>query len=461
MGAKAIVLAAGQGTRMRSTRAKVLHDILGRPLVGWALGALSGCGGGGEVVVVIGHQADQVAAALPEGVRTALQAEQLGTGHAARVGLTALEPEPGDTVVVVPGDSPLLRPETIDTLVATHEASGAAATLLTVVADNPTGYGRILRDGDAVVGIVEEGDADDTQRAIREVGTSVYAFTAGLLGPALDALGTGNAQGEYYLTDVAGWLAGEGNLVGAVQAAAVEGLGVNSQAQLAEAAAHLRRRINLHWMDQGVWMADPDRVSIGPDVTLGPDVRLHPEVHLEGAVTVAEGAEIGPSVYAADTTIGAGARVWYSVVRHADIGAAAEVGPYVSLRPGAVLLERSKAGTFVEIKGSVVGPGSKVPHLSYVGDADIGAGSNIGAGTIFANYDGYAKHRTVIGDGVKVGANTTLVAPVSLGDEAWTGAGTVVTGDVNDGALAVGRASTKEIPGYAARRRARAERDET
>ncbi len=460
MGAKAIVLAAGQGTRMRSAKPKMLHDILGRPLVGWVVGAVAAAGVD-QCVVVVGHHADDVTAALPDGTLTALQAEQLGTGHAARTGLAALDVSGDDTVLVLPGDHPLIRPETLQRLLAAHTGSGAAATLLTVTAADPRGYGRILRDGDRVTGIVEEADADDAQRAITEVGISFYAFSGVLLGPALDALGNDNAQGEYYLTDVIGELVAAGHRVGAVAADPEDGIGVNSQSQLAEAAALLRRRINLHWMDQGVWMADPSRVSIGPDVTLEPDVRLHPDVHLEGTVTVAADAEIGPSVYARDSGIGAGARVWYSVLRDADIGAAAEVGPFVSLRPGAVLLERAKAGTFVEIKASVVGAGSKVPHLSYVGDADIGAGANIGAGTIVANYDGYRKHRTVIGEGVKVGANTTLVAPVSLGDEAWTGAGTVVTGDVNSGALAVGRAATREIPGYAARRRARAKRDET
>jgi bifunctional UDP-N-acetylglucosamine pyrophosphorylase/glucosamine-1-phosphate N-acetyltransferase len=234
-----------------------------------------------------------------------------------------------------------------------------------------------------------------------------------------------------------------------------EGAGINSHDQLAEAAAVLRRRINLGWMQEGVWMQDPDRTYLDASVRLEPGARIYSETHLEGETTVGAGAEIGPSVYARDCAIGAGARVWYSVLRQADVGVEAEVGPYVSLRPGATLLERAKAGTFVEIKNSVVGEGSKVPHLSYVGDTTIGRGSNLGAGTITVNYDGYRKHRTVIGDGVKIGSDTMLVAPVEIGDEAWTGAGTVVTRDVAPGTLVVGRSPVKEIPGDAARRMAR------
>lgn len=453
----AIVLAAGKGTRMYSDRAKVLHEAAGLPLVAW-MHRIAGDAGAGQVVVVVGHQADEVAAALPSDTATARQAEQLGTGHAAAVGLERLDP--CDVVVVLPGDMPLIRPETIASLVTAHVAAGAAATVLSVDLADPSGYGRVVRDATgAVTAIVEHGDATEEQRAITEVNTSVYAFDPAVLDKALASLTDHNVQGERYLTDVIGVLVGDGLTVGAVAAHPVEGAGVNSHDQLAAAAAELRRRINTAWMTAGVFMEDPARVSIGANVELSPDVRLWGDVHLMGTTTVASGAELGPSVHIADTTIAEGARVWFAAVRGSTIGRNAEVGPFVSLRQGAVLEESSKAGTFVEIKGSVIGPGSKVPHLSYVGDATIGADSNIGAGTITANYDGYRKHKTVIGDGVRIGSDTVLVAPVEVGDGAWTGAGSVITNDVAPDALAVTRSPQREVPGYAQRRKARADEE--
>jgi bifunctional UDP-N-acetylglucosamine pyrophosphorylase/glucosamine-1-phosphate N-acetyltransferase len=419
---------------------------------------IAGAAGAGQVVVVVGHQADEVAAALPPGTTTAHQVEQLGTGHAAAVGLEHLDP--CDVVVVLPGDMPLIRPETIASLVAGHVASNAAATVLSAEPADPTGYGRVVRDAaGAVTAIVEHGDATDEQRAITEVNTSVYAFDPAVLDKALAGLTDHNVQGERYLTDVIAVLVSDDRAVGAVTAEPIEGAGVNSHDQLAAAAAELRRRINTTWMAAGVFMEDPARVSIGANVELSPDVRLWGDVHLTGTTTVASGAELGPAVHIADTTIGEGARVWFAAVRGSTIGRHAEVGPFVSLRQGTVLEESSKAGTFVEIKGSVVGPGSKVPHLSYVGDATIGADSNIGAGTITANYDGYRKHKTVIGDGVRIGSDTVLVAPVEVGDGAWTGAGSVITTDVAPDALAVTRSPQREVPGYAQRRKARADEE--
>ncbi|MGI8822721.1 MAG: bifunctional UDP-N-acetylglucosamine diphosphorylase/glucosamine-1-phosphate N-acetyltransferase GlmU [Acidimicrobiia bacterium] len=458
MTVNAIVLAAGKGTRMNSGRAKVLHEAAGLPLVGWMHRIATGAGAS-QVVVVVGHQADDVAAVLPDGTVTALQTEQLGTGHAAGIGLERIDP--CDVVVVLPGDMPLIRPETIAGLVDTHLRGGDAATVLSVELDEPTGYGRVVRDHQGgVVAIVEHGDATAEQRKIAEVNTAVYAFDPGLLDRALAGVGSRNAQGERYLTDVIGVLVAGGHTVGAMVADAAEGAGVNSHEQLAAASAELRRRINTGWMEAGVFIEDPCRVSIAVSVTLSPDVRLWGDVHLAGATSVASGAQLGPSVHISDTTVAEGARVWYAVVRGASIGRNAEVGPFVSLRQGTVLDEASKAGTFVEIKGSVVGPGSKVPHLSYVGDATIGAGSNIGAGTITANYDGYRKHRTVIGDGVRIGSDTVLVAPVEVGDGAWTGAGSVITSDVSPDSLAVTRSQQREVPGYAQRRKARADEEQ-
>jgi bifunctional UDP-N-acetylglucosamine pyrophosphorylase/glucosamine-1-phosphate N-acetyltransferase len=460
MAVKALVLGAGKGTRMRSDRAKVLHEVAGRPLIGWMLNLLDPIDPS-ETVVVVGHQADAVTAALPDGVRTALQADQRGTGHAARVGLAELPTDPGDVVVVLPGDMPLIRPESLTALIETHRQERAAATMLTI-SDGPRDFGRIVRGDDGIVAIVEARDATPEQYAIGEVNTSVYAFDADQLRSALGELTPDNDQGELYLTDVIAILVGRGARIAGVHVAdAQEAIGVNSHDQLAEVAAALRRRINAGWMERGVSMQDPERTYIDATVRLEAGAHIRAEVHLEGETTVAVGAEVGPSVTAVDSTIGPGARVWYSVLRQADVGADAEVGPYVSLRPGARLLARSKAGTFVEIKNSEVGEESKVPHLSYVGDTTIGRGSNVGAGTIVANYDGYEKHRTVIGDGVKVGSDNVLVAPVTLGDDSWTAAGTVVTRDVEPGSLAVGRSPQKEVPGYAARRRARAEQEQS
>ncbi len=458
MSVKAVVLGAGKGTRMKSETAKVLHVAAGRPLIGWMLHILQSVSPS-ETMVVVGHQAEAVEAALPAEVRSVRQAEQRGTGHATQVALTALSTEPGDVVVVLPGDMPLIRTESIAELIAAHREQAAAATLLTIT-PGPRDFGRILRNDGAVVGIVEARDATPEQFAIDEVNTSVYAFEAEALRSALGQLSPDNDQGELYLTDVIGILAGRGATIAAVAADPEEALGVNSHDQLADVAARLRHRINTSWMRQGVWMQDPARTYVGADVVLEPGARLYADVHLEGATRVAAEAEVGPSVYAGDTVIGRGARVWYSVLRQADVGADAEVGPYVSLRPGATLRQRSKAGTFVEIKNSEIGEGSKVPHLAYVGDTTVGKGSNLGAGTIVANYDGYKKHRTVIGDGVKIGSDTVLVAPVALGDDAWTAAGTIVTKDVEPGSLAVTRSPQKEVPGYAARRRARAEQEQ-
>lgn len=458
MSVKAVVLGAGKGTRMKSDKAKVLHEIAGRPLIRWMLQLLEDVDTEATVVVV-GHQADEVKGVLPDGVATAHQEPQLGTGHATQVGLTELPTDPGDTVVVLPGDMPLIRAESLAGLIATHQVEDASATILTIQ-DGPRDFGRIVRKDGAVVGIVEQRDCTPDQLEIGEVNTSVYAFEAEALRSALDELTPENDQGELYLTDVIGILVGRGQWVATFSADAEEATGVNSHDQLASAAAVLRRRINRKLMQSGVAMQDPDRTYIDADVVVEPGARLYADVHVEGDSRIAAGAEVGPSVFMHNSSIGANSRVWYSVLREADVGAEAEVGPFVSLRPGAVLRQRSKAGTFVEIKNSTVGEGSKVPHLAYVGDATIGEGSNLGAGTITANHDGYKKHRTIIGDRVKIGSDNVLVAPVKVGDEAWTGAGSIITKDVPAGSLAVTRSPQKEVPGYAARRKARAEQEQ-
>lgn len=451
-----IIMAAGDGVRMRSELPKVLHPLAGRPILSWILEAAA-ASGPERTMVVVGSGARRVRSLLAPGVETCFQAERRGTGHAVSVAMEALGELPDRMpVVVLPGDVPLLTSDVISEAVESHRSSGGAATMLTARAEDPEGYGRVLRDGGGRVrGVVEHVDATEAQREIREINTSIYVFSAAPLRDGLARIGTGNRQGEFYLPDVIGVMVGDGQGVAARLIPFDESLGVNDQAQLAEAAARMRRRILNRHMLAGVRMEDPERVYVEADVRLAPGVKLYEGVRLEGAVEVGEGAVLGPDVYVRDSRIGAGARVWYSVVRESEVGPGVEVGPYASLRPGARIEEGAKAGTFVEIKNSRLGKGAKAPHLSYLGDADVGEGANIGAGTITANYDGYRKHRTTIGAGAQIGSNTVLVAPVEVGEEGWTGAGSTITRPVEPGALSVERSQQRDIRGYAERRAAR------
>lgn len=453
MAVKAVVLAAGAGTRMKSTTPKVLHDLAGLPILQWVLDSIAPLELD-EVVVVVGHQAEEVEQALGEGLTARRQHEQLGTGHAVQAGLQGMETD-GHNVLVVPGDMPLLTPATVMELLTAHTTTGAAATLITTEIDH-SDFGRILRNpAGEMTGIVEVKDADPEQMAISEVNGGVYVFDGTLLEQALAGLTTDNSQGEYYLTDIIEILVGAGHKVETITADPVELTGVNSHGQLAEAARLTRRWINERWMAAGVWMQDPERVYLGARVELARGVRLYPDVHLEGSTKVGEAAVLGPDVYALDTQIGRGSRVWYAVLRQASVGDGVEVGPYASLRPGSVLEKYSKLGTFVETKNTRVGEGAKVPHLSYMGDADIGARANVGAGSITCNYDGVSKHPTRIGERAFIGSDTMFIAPVEVGADAVTGAGSVISRDVPPGALAVERSDQKEIPGYADRLEAR------
>jgi bifunctional UDP-N-acetylglucosamine pyrophosphorylase/glucosamine-1-phosphate N-acetyltransferase len=449
-----VVLAAGQGTRMKSDLPKVLHAAAGRTLLDWALQAIRGLEPE-RTVVVVGHEAERVARSLPEWAEPVIQERQLGTGHAVTVALESLSDlTDDDTVLIAYGDMPLVTSELFRAAAAAR--LGRVASMVTFESEDPTGYGRVVRDDSGTFErVVEEKDASSQEREITEVNAGIYAFSGSALRLALGKVATDNAQGEYYLPDVLPILIRAGEQVATVSADSMEVSGVNSQDQLADADAELRRRINRNWQQKGVWMQDPDRVYIEDSVELAPRVRLYPGVHLEGRTRVAEGAVIGPDTFVVDSTIGSGARVWYSVLRSAQVGEEAEVGPYASLRPGTILESRSKAGTFVEIKNSRVGEGAKVPHLSYMGDAQIGARANVGAGSITCNYDGYEKHETVIGEGAFIGSDTMLVAPVVIGPGAFTGAGSVITRDVDAGSLAVERSHQQEIPGYAARREER------
>jgi bifunctional UDP-N-acetylglucosamine pyrophosphorylase / glucosamine-1-phosphate N-acetyltransferase len=441
----AVVLAAGEGTRMKSSVPKVLHPLCGRPMLLHVIGALEQLPLT-RIVVVVGHGAESVIKTLHEETDVPLefvdQRVQRGTGDAVSVALTVFpdDLDGEDDIVVVPGDTPLLRAETVAALAREHDETAAAATVLTAVLPDPAGYGRIVRGKDGrVESIVDHWDATPEERAIDEVNTSIYCFRRGLLAPALRRLSPENTQGEYYLTDAIAVLRAAGHKVVAMTAPEVaEAMGVNDRLQLAEAEAALRARINARWMREGVAMVDPLRTYIDATVTLGAEVQLLPGVMLEGRTTVAAGAVIGPDTRLIDTVVGEGATITYAVAREADIGDGVTVGPFTHLRPGTRLAMDSKAGSFVEIKASEVGEGAKVPHLAYVGDAEIGAGANLGAGTITANYDGRGKHRTKVGPDAHIGSNTVLVAPVEVGEGAYTGAGAVVTEDVPAGALAKG-----------------------
>ncbi|MEU1376484.1 bifunctional UDP-N-acetylglucosamine diphosphorylase/glucosamine-1-phosphate N-acetyltransferase GlmU [Streptomyces triculaminicus] len=459
--AAVVVLAAGEGTRMKSATPKVLHAISGRSLVGHVVAAARELDPQ-HLVVIVGHAREQVSAHLagidPD-VRTAVQYEQNGTGHAVRMGLEELSGNGivlDGTVVVVCGDTPLLTGETLRRLSDTHAADGNAVTVLTAEVPDSTGYGRIVRDEatGAVTAIVEHKDATDAQRAIREINSGVFAFDAQLLADALGKVRTDNSQGEEYLTDVLGILREAGHRVGAAVAADHrEILGINNRVQLAEARRLLNERLLHAAMMSGVTVVDPATTWVDVTVTFEPDALVQPGTQLLGATHVATGAEVGPNTRLTDTTVGAGAHVDNTVAVSAVIGESATVGPFAYLRPGTRLGAKSKAGAYVEMKNAEIGEGTKVPHLSYVGDATIGEYSNIGAASVFVNYDGVNKHHTTIGSHCRTGSDNMFVAPVTIGDGAYTAAGSVITKDVPPGSLAVARGQQRNIEGWVARKR--------
>jgi bifunctional UDP-N-acetylglucosamine pyrophosphorylase/glucosamine-1-phosphate N-acetyltransferase len=442
---------------MRSAVPKVLHQLGGRTLLGHAVAAARSLDPE-QLVVVVRHERDRVAAHVAELDPRAVIADQdetKGTGRAVRCGLDALPADPAGTVVVTYGDVPLLSGALLAELVATHELAGAAVTVLTAVVPDPAGYGRVLRDAEGnVTGIVEHRDADDQQRAGCEINSGIYAFDAKVLADALDRIGTANAQGEMYLTDVLGLARGDGLPVVALSTDDVWQVeGVNDRVQLAALGAELNRRTLTAWMRAGVTVVDPATTWVDAGVQLEQDVTLLPGAQLHGACRVAAGATVGPDTTLTDCEIGPGATVVRSHGSGAVVGAGATVGPFSYLRPGTRLGDRGKIGAFVETKNAEIGEGSKVPHLSYVGDATIGAGTNIGAATVFVNYDGQHKYHTIVGDQVRVGSDTMLVAPLTIGDRAYTAAGSVITEDVPPGALAVARGRQRNVEGWVARRR--------
>ncbi len=442
---------------MKSKTPKVLHELCGRALVDHMLTAARGLAPE-RLIVVIGHARERVQAHLADtasDVQAVVQEAQNGTGHAVRTVLETVGAIVG-TVLVTYGDTPLLTTQTLGGLLERHAADGNAVTVLTAHVPDPTGYGRIVRDATgAVLEIAEEKDASPEQRAITEMNSGVYAFDGLLLADAVKRVVAANAQGEEYLTDVLSILRADGHRVGAhIAADHVEVEGVNDKVQLAFARRVLNERILKAHMRAGVTVIDPASTWIDTEVVIEPDVVIHPATQLHGSTRIAGGAEIGPATTLTDTVVGEDAVVRNAVCESAKIGSQASVGPFAFLRPGTVLGHKGKIGAYVETKNAVIGDGSKVPHLSYVGDATIGTGSNIGAACVFVNYDGVDKHRTTVGDHVRVGSDNMLVAPVTVGDGAYTAAGSVITNDVPPGAMAVARGRQRNIEGWVTRRRA-------
>ncbi|SER72153.1 bifunctional UDP-N-acetylglucosamine pyrophosphorylase / Glucosamine-1-phosphate N-acetyltransferase [Propionibacterium cyclohexanicum] len=451
-----IVLAAGHGTRMKSTTSKLLHKVAGKSMLSYAVQAAKALSPQ-HLVVVVGHGREQVQAHLGEiapEATIAVQEEQLGTGHAVRCGLGALPPQVRGTVVVTYADVPLLSGETLGELVRTHARQANAVTVLTAELDDPTGYGRIVRDHGRVLRIVEHKDATPAEREIGEVNSGIYVFDSELLREGLAQIGRDNSQRELYLTDVVEYANRIGRGVGAFQTTdAWQTMGVNDRLQLSRMNAEVNRRICEKWMLEGVTIADPASTWIEDDVTLQPDVTLLPCTQLLGATSVAAGAVIGPDTTLKDVEVGAGARVLRTHGELSVIGPNTDVGPWARLRPGTELGEHGKIGTFVETKNAKIGARSKVPHLSYCGDAILGEAVNIGAGTIFANYDGKHKSTSHLGDDVFIGSNSVLVAPVDIASGAFVAAGSTVTEDIPAGALAVARGRLHISEGWVHRRR--------
>lgn len=448
-----VVLAAGQGTRMRSARPKVLHAISGRSLLDWVLTTAESLEPR-SVTVIVGHQAETVGAAVQaRGHRVALQAEQLGTAHALRQAEPGLRGESG-TLLLLSGDVPLLKEHDLRSLLVAHASAGAAATVLTAEVDHPFGYGRVVRADGAITAIVEERDASPAQREIREINSGIYAFEMPRVWEGLSEIATNNNQGEYYLPDLVKIYRKRGLVVATATAADAASIqGINSRSDLAEAGGVVRQRKNEELMAAGVTIVDPATTYVDADVAVGADTVLHPGVVLEGSTRVGQACEIHAYVRMRNVTVGDRVTVNnFCVLTDSAVGDDATVGPFAHIRPGSTIGAHGKVGNFVELKKTTLGEGSKVNHLSYVGDARVGAHVNVGAGTITCNYDGTHKHQTVIEDGAFIGSGTQLVAPVTIGAGAYVAAGSAITEDVPPAGLGVARERQRNIEGWASRR---------
>jgi bifunctional UDP-N-acetylglucosamine pyrophosphorylase/glucosamine-1-phosphate N-acetyltransferase len=454
--AAVVVLAAGGGTRMKSATSKLLHEVAGRPMLSYAVAAASALRPE-HLVVVVGQMKEQVLhalAAFGEGVETAEQPEPKGTGDAVACGLRGLDDLAGE-VVVTYGDVPLLEGETLVGLVETHRREAAGVTILTADVPDPAGYGRVVRANGEVVRIVEHRDATPEEQAITEINSGIYVFDSRVLREGLSTLTTHNDQGELYLTDIVTYCRGAGGRVATMQIAdTIQTQGVNTRVELARMNAVRNQRLCEKWMLEGVTIIDPATTWLHDSVDLAADVTILPGTHLYGATSVASGATIGPDTTLVDCVVGEGATVVRAHGQLAEIGPGASVGPFSYMRPGTILEAGAKVGAFVETKNAHIGEGAKVPHLTYCGDAEIGSGANIGAGTIFANYDGVGKYKTSVGKASFVGSDSVLVAPVTIADGAYIAAGSTITNPVGPGELGVARGQQRNIPGWVARRRA-------
>lgn len=454
-----IVLAAGKGTRMKSTRPKVLHEVAGRPMLFYPLAIMEELKAG-RVAVIIGHGADDVKAAFPsKKIGFVLQKEQLGTGHAVLTALKSLSGFSGD-VLVLSGDVPLITKETVSAFLKLHRTGGKnrpAISLITMALDAPRGYGRVVRDEErAVVRIVEDKDCTPGERHINEVNSGIYVFRSDFLFTAIKKIGRDNAQGEYYLPDLIALAVAKGLRVKALtHADPEEVMGINNRVELARAASVMRRRINESLMMGGVTIIDPERTYIDHGVKIGADTIVYPGAHLKGATVIGEGVVIEEGARIVDSKIGPSTAIKsYSIVEESVVGSSVQIGPFARLRPGNVIEDKARIGNFVEVKKSRIGRGSKANHLSYIGDSVIGEGVNIGAGTITCNYDGVHKHKTTIEDNAFIGSDSQLVAPVTIGKGAYVGSGTTVTKDVPPDALVITRAKERVIEGWAKKKRA-------
>lgn len=448
-----VILAAGKGTRMKSKLPKVLHCVCGEPMLGHVIHAANQADVARNIVVV-GHGAEEVKEIIGQGVEYVNQLEQLGTGHAVMQAEPLLSNFDG-SILILCGDTPLIEAETLKRIVGDHVKKGNAVTVLTADMEDPTGYGRVIRDDTGQVeAIVEHKDADSDQLAISEINTGIYCFQAAKLFASLKEISPANAQGEYYLTDVLAILKKKGDKVGAVKVKdALETMGINNRVQLADAEKVMRRRILNRLMLDGVTIIDPENTYIQRSVTVGPDSVIFPGTILEGNCSLGEECQIGPYSRLKDVQVGNGVTIQNSTVLESTIGNGAQIGPFAYIRPGTILKDGVKVGDFVEIKKSIIGNGSKVPHLSYIGDCEVGEKVNIGAGTITCNYDGVKKSKTVIEDGAFIGSNSNLVAPVKVGKQSLIGAGSTVTKDIPSGALCVERGKQQIYNDWIARKK--------
>ncbi|MEO2508833.1 bifunctional UDP-N-acetylglucosamine diphosphorylase/glucosamine-1-phosphate N-acetyltransferase GlmU [Clostridium paraputrificum] len=443
----ALILAAGQGKRIKSDIPKVLHKVCGKEMVNHVIDNMrKACIQ--DVNVIVGKGAELVKEGTKSrGVSYSLQEEQLGTGHAVKCAKSFLEGKDG-VVAIFAGDAPLTKVETIERLMNEHIEKNNSATLLSAFVDDPTGYGRIIRNGDEVVKIVEHKDCNEEELKVNEMNAAMYCFDIKELLSSLDKLSNNNSQGEYYLTDVIGILKEAGKRVGAVVADYEDTIGVNSRVQLAEAEEILRSRINNMHLENGVTLIDPKTTYIGTDVEIGKDTIIYPNNIIEGKTVIKENCTILQNCRIKDSIIESGVEVQASVVLESKIGENTTVGPFAYIRPETSIGNNARIGDFVEIKKSTIGNGTKVSHLTYIGDAEVGSGCNFGCGTVVVNYDGKEKHKTVIGDNSFIGCNTNLVSPVKIGDNTYVAAGSTITSEVKEGDLAIARAKQRNIEGW-------------